>query len=82
MYKLVNQRREGIMDYISYTHLDKIAAIVDQYIDACRKSKKETKYQDTERKCMDAVRKYCMQHGLPVLGDHMIKAQRTLLNNY
>jgi len=68
------------MDYISYTHLDKIEGIVNQYIDACRKSNKESKYQDAERKGMDAVRKYCKQHGLPLLGDHMIKASNTLIN--
>jgi|TARA_R110000744_G_scaffold1877_1_gene7368 hypothetical protein len=68
------------MIYLSDVQQNKIDGIVDQYVDACRKSNKETAYQDAERKGMDAVRKYCKQAGLPLLGDHMIKASNTLSN--
>ena len=58
----------------------KINSIVNRFIKSARKSSKETAYQDAERKGMDAVRKYCKEQGLPIFGEHLIKAHFSLIN--
>jgi hypothetical protein len=52
----------------------KIEAITSKFVRAARKSGKETAWQDAERKGMDAIREYCMKEGLPMFGNHMLKA--------
>ena len=57
-----------------------IDKIVNRFIKAALKSRKETAFQDAERKGMDAVRKYCEDQGLATLGNHMIRANFKIIN--
>ena len=57
-----------------------IDKIVNRFIKAALKSRKETAFQDAERNGMDAVRKYCRDQGLAIMGNHMIRANQKLIN--
>jgi len=59
-----------------------IDKIVNRFIKAALKSRKETAFQDADRKGMDAVRKYCRDQGLATLGNHMIRAQFKIINAF
>jgi hypothetical protein len=54
--------------------------IVNRFIKAALKSRKETAFQDAERKGMDAVRKYCRDQGLASLGNHTLRATQKFIN--
>jgi|TARA_B110001469_G_scaffold107218_1_gene107347 hypothetical protein len=58
----------------------RIQSIVNRFVRSARNSRKETAWQDSERKGMDAVTKYCHEQGLALLGDHMIRASNQLSN--
>jgi len=55
-----------------------ILLIANKFMEAAKKSNKETAFQDADRKGMDAIRKYCRTNDLPVLGDHMVRASLIL----
>jgi len=57
-----------------------IDKIVNRFIKAALKSRKETAFQDAERNGMDAVREYCRDQGLATLGNHMIRANFKIIN--
>ena len=56
-----------------------INEIISRFINAAKKSRKETAFQDAERKGMDAVQKYCRDNHIGTLGSHMVHAQQRFI---